>query len=231
MVPALVFFLSFDQKRAHGTSLMCVLMLAASGLAVYASHGYIRIGFALVIAVGGVMGAMVGARVACIMNNALLRKVFAVFVLLVGCYMILIGAGVIAVPHSGTKLALDTARQVATAVSIGLLTGFLSALLGIGGGVVMVPAMVLLLGVNQQLAQGISLTAMLPTAFSGMLMHAKMGNVQGRVGLWIGLGAVVGALIGSWGAAQIHPTVLQIIFGCLLLWTCTALWLKRDKAC
>ncbi len=231
MVPAMVFFLRFDQKRAHGTSLMCVLMLAASGLIVYAKNGSVDLPFAMVVAVGGVLGALIGARVACVMKNKLLRQVFAVFVLTVGCYMILKGTGILAVPPGGTEVSLDTTGQIATAVGIGLGTGFMSALLGVGGGMVMIPAMVLILGISQKLAQGISLAAMIPTALSGMLMHARMGNVEVKAGKWIGLGAIVGALAGGYGATRLEDNILQIVFGCLLLWTSTALWLKRDKAC
>jgi uncharacterized membrane protein YfcA len=58
-----------------------------------------------------------------------------------------------------------------------------------------------------------------------------MGNVEVKAGKWIGLGAVVGALAGSYGATKLDDNILQIVFGCLLLWTSVALWLKRDKAC
>lgn len=229
MVPAMVFFLQFDQKRAHGTSLMCVLALAASGLIIYARHGNVDLGFALALAGGGVVGAMVGARAAGVMNNAMLRKIFSVFVLLVGLYMILLAVGLINVGSGGSQASDHSAGRILTAIGIGLLTGFLSALLGIGGGMVMIPSMVLILGINQKMAQGISLAAMIPTAMSGVLMHARMGNVETKAGKWIALGAILGALAGSWGAVQLNVAVLQVIFACLLMWTSFSLWLKRDK--
>ena len=64
------------------------------------------------------------------------------------------------------------------ALSVGLLSGVLSGLLVIGGGIVMVPAMTLLLGLSQHLAQGTSLLLIIPTALSGSLTHWRMGNIS-----------------------------------------------------
>jgi len=116
----------------------------------------------------------------------------------------------------------------AAIVGLGLLAGFLSALLGIGGGLIMVPALVLLLCAKQQLAQAMSLAAMIPTAFTGMLMHRAMGNVDLRAGLCVGAGAVIGAIAGARVAANLPSGTLQLVFGVFLFLMAGLMALKSD---
>jgi uncharacterized membrane protein YfcA len=94
---------------------------------------------------------------------------------------------------------------------------------------VMVPALVILLCVPQKTAQGISLAAMLPTAFAGMLTHARMGNVDLRVGRWISAGAVIGAFIGANAAAILPTKTLQIVFGGFQLLMALLMALKKPN--
>ncbi|MHB1189987.1 MAG: TSUP family transporter, partial [Armatimonadota bacterium] len=100
---------------------------------------------------------------------------------------------------------------------VGVLAGVLSGLLGVGGGIILVPAMVLLLGVPQKLAQGISLTVILPISLSGADMHARHGNVSFPVGFWLGIGGVAGGLFGAQLAIGMAEAVLTGLFGLLML--------------
>ena len=92
----------------------------------------------------------------------------------------------------------------------------------------MIPGLVILLHVEQKLAQGISLAAMMPTAFTGALMHRKMGNVDFRIGKWVVLGAVVGAFVGSIIALRMDVMVLKIIFGSILLLVSALMGFKKQ---
>src|SRR5207245_1601897 len=76
------------------------------------------------------------------------------------------------------------ALLVVLGLAIGLLTGIVSGLLGIGGGIVMVPAMVLSLGLSQHLAQGTSLFVIVPTAAAGSVTHFRLGNIRLVVAGW-----------------------------------------------
>ena len=219
IVPGLVFFLNLDQHRAHGTSLVSALLLATSGILTYSFEGVVdwRVYWpvAMEITVGGVVGAMIGARVAKAIDAKALRRVFSLFIVFIGIRMIWEAW------HGGVQAQhlafMDNAVVGAAAiVGLGLLAGFLSALLGIGGGLIMVPALVILLCAKQQLAQAMSLAAMIPTAFTGMLMHRAMGNVDLRAGLCVGAGAVVGAVAGARLAANMPSGTLQLVFGVFL---------------
>ena len=95
----------------------------------------------------------------------------------------------------------------------GLGAGFLSGLMGIGGGTITIPALILFLGVTPHLAQGISLALIVPTAAMGAYAYYIRGYVHLEKGLWIVLGAVLGAFLGAQLAALLPGEVLRRIFG------------------
>lgn len=102
-------------------------------------------------------------------------------------------------------------------VAFGVLVGALSALFGIGGGVVMVPFMVLLLGGDQHLAEGTSLLVIVPTAVAGVVAHARRGFVDFRSAAWLAIGGVVGAFIGARIALASSTETLEMIFAGFLV--------------
>jgi len=106
-------------------------------------------------------------------------------------------------------------------ICIGLLAGFLSGILGIGGGVVMVP-LLLLVGFTQHQAQGTSLAVMLPpVTLLAVLQYSKAGHVDWKMALVISATFVIGGLFGSKLAIVINEQLLKRIFGVLML--CIAL--------
>ncbi len=102
-------------------------------------------------------------------------------------------------------------------ICIGLAAGILSGILGIGGGVIMVP-LLLLLGFSQYQAQGTSLAAMLPpVTLLAVLQYAKNGYVDWKMALIISATFIIGGLLGSKIAVMIDERLLKRLFGCLLL--------------
>tara|TARA_B110000014_G_scaffold255559_1_gene237561 strand:+ start:643 stop:1044 length:402 start_codon:yes stop_codon:yes gene_type:complete len=102
-------------------------------------------------------------------------------------------------------------------VCIGLLAGFLSGILGIGGGIVMVP-LLLIIGFTQHQAQGISLAAMLPpVTLLAVLQYSKEGYVDWKIALVISATFIIGGLFGSKLAVVINEQLLKRIFGVLML--------------
>jgi hypothetical protein len=110
---------------------------------------------------------------------------------------------------------------------LGLGVGVLVGLLGIGGGVVLVPAMVYLLGMDQHLSQGTSLFILLPPIGLGALReYWKQGQVDLRAGILCALGILFGALGGSLVALPLPSRKLQGLFGCFLMVSAILLWRK-----
>jgi uncharacterized membrane protein YfcA len=113
---------------------------------------------------------------------------------------------------------------------LGLAVGVLVGLLGIGGGVVLVPAMVYLLGMDQHLAQGTSLFILLPPIGLGALReYWKQGQVDLRAGILCALGILIGALGGSLVALPMPSRNLQGLFGCFLMLSAILLWRKTRQ--
>ncbi len=102
-------------------------------------------------------------------------------------------------------------------LALGLVTGLLVGMFGIGGGIVFVPTMVILLGADQHLAQGVSLTAVALVATAGAITHYHQGVVKLNWALWMIPSAVIFALLGGWLAGYIDQLLLGRIFGVLLL--------------
>jgi len=100
---------------------------------------------------------------------------------------------------------------------IGVVAGFFAGLAGIGGGVVIVPSTVLLLGLEQHEAQGTSLVAIVFTSVAGTIVNLKNQRVRPRDGLVAGAGGIVGSLVGSRLALAIDGRTLSLIFGFLVL--------------
>jgi hypothetical protein len=112
-------------------------------------------------------------------------------------------------------------------ICIGLLAGFLSGILGIGGGIVMVP-LLLVIGFTQHQAQGISLAAMLPpVTLLAVLQYSKEGYVDWKIALVISATFIIGGLFGSKLAIAINEQLLKKIFGILML--CIALKMIFSK--
>jgi len=101
-------------------------------------------------------------------------------------------------------------------IAIGVIAGVLSGLLGIGGAIVMVPALVYLVGFNQQLAQGTSLTVIPVTIFAAY-NYFKAGQVNVKFALILAACFLIGSLFGSKIALNVPETILKKIFGVLLL--------------
>lgn len=103
-------------------------------------------------------------------------------------------------------------------VIIGLLAGFMSGVVGIGGGIVMVPALVYWVGMSQHQAQGTSLfVLMAPVVAVAVFNYYKAGNVDVKSALVIMVTFVIGSFFGSKIAQQIPEKILKIVFGSLMI--------------
>lgn len=113
------------------------------------------------------------------------------------------------------KMSIST---LSILILIGLSAGLLSGVVGVGGGIVMIPLMMLLLGLDQQQAQGTSLAVMLPPI--GVLAawnYHKAGFVEWKFAMIIAATFIIGGYLGSQWAVKMDPRVLRKIFGAVML--------------
>ena len=110
---------------------------------------------------------------------------------------------------------------------IGLLAGVASGFVGIGGGIIIVPALVFGLGLNQHMAQGTSLAMMIPPiGILAVMSYYKAGQIQLEYAGILALTFVLGAWMGSKWALRINPSVVRLIFGMFMLFAAGRLILR-----
>lgn len=221
LVPMMVYLLGMNQHRAHGTSLAVISMVVLFSAIFYSRHGQVDWLVAIELAIGGVIGAALGARICILISARRLRRFFGFLMMLVGLRMLYGAASaayIVSPVIAGHVLAPHEFWGASAVLGIGLFTGILSGIFGIGGGIIMIPAMVLLFGFSQKMAQGISLAVIIPVSISGALIHNRQGNVRWDTAFWLGLGGILGGLIGARLAVlQISDLALRGMFGVLTL--------------
>jgi uncharacterized membrane protein YfcA len=110
-----------------------------------------------------------------------------------------------------------TTQTIFILITIGLIAGVLSGFVGVGGGIVIVPGLVYMLGFTQHQAQGTSLFILsMPVVILATMNYWKTGNVNWKFGLIIAATFVLGGYIGSKLALKISPGLVKFLFGILM---------------
>ena len=125
-----------------------------------------------------------------------------------------------------------SAAEIVVAIVAGVVAGAYAGLLGVGGGIVMVPAMVLLLDQPQRVAEGTSLLAIVGTSFIAARSHHRNRLILPRWAGFLAVGGVAGALLGSLIAVSLidDEDVLRAIFGVFLLVIAAWIVLRKPPA-
>lgn len=209
IVPGLVLVAKVERRLAHGTSLAATLPIALASLSTYVAHGNVDWAVAPLMAIGTVTGAVAGTKLLTILPKRTITIVFIVTVLATAVRLLL--------ATEATGRDNLTAWSGVLLVVIGLATGTLSGLLGIGGGVVMVPVMVVLFGMVPVIAKGTSVAVIVPTSIMGTLSNRSNANVDLKVAAVAGGSGVVSAIAGGVISDGISPGVANLMFAFLLL--------------
>ncbi len=212
MIPLMTAAAGLSQHKAHGTSLVAIVFTGGVGAAVYFFHGAADWKVSLVLAVSAIVTARFGALYAHSLSEKKLKKGFGAFLIFVTACMLVKGY----LLHM--TFALSFWPKMAALLFAGVFAGFISGMMGVGGGVVMVPPMVILAGMSQHMAQGTSLLAMVPIGLSGALTHYKLGNVHMRVAGGLVAGAIVGGYLGGTAANLLPETYLMALFLLMGVW-------------
>jgi uncharacterized membrane protein YfcA len=128
-----------------------------------------------------------------------------------------------------TKITMKMSTSVIVLlIVIGLATGIVAGLLGIGGAIIMIPALVFLLGMSQHMAQGTSLAVMLPPiGIIAAFNYFKAGQVNFKFAFIIAGAFIVGSYFGSKLAISLPESVVKKIFGILLLFVAVKMLLSK----
>lgn len=223
IVPMLLLLLHFDQRLAAGTSLAAIVPTATVGVVSYAVHDSVAWIPALILAAGAVVGAQIGTWLLARLPQNALRWGF------VGFLVVVIVMLFVVVPSRDAELEL-TWLTGAGLVGLGVFTGIMAGLLGVGGGVIVVPALMFLFETSDLIAKGTSLLMMIPTALSGTIGNLRRGNVDLVAAALIGVAACTTTALGAWIATLLDPFVSNVLFAVFLAFIAVQLALRAWRA-
>ncbi|GAC1385974.1 MAG: hypothetical protein NVSMB42_05970 [Herpetosiphon sp.] len=189
-VPILVYILRQDPHIAVATSLVIVGLNSLVGVGFHWRDGHVKLKQALIFSAYGIPAAYIGARLSKLLSGPVLLVLFALLMLVIAGLML----------RSGERTEAGDVKRVAVAWWRGLLggvgVGFLTGFLGVGGGFLIVPALVLLVGMTMTDAVGSSLLVIALNSAAGFMGHLNDGAlpwpligvflVAGLIGLWLG---------------------------------------------
>jgi uncharacterized membrane protein YfcA len=241
LVPAMVYLLGMDQHMAQGTSLFLQLPpLGLGALLVYWRDKRVDLWAGADCALGFLIGGYFGSKIAISMDSQNLRGAFGIFIVTAA---LLLWWKSRAKPEPaessptpdpspdstarpGTRSPARLILILVVATSVGIFSG----LFGVGGGVLLVPLMVLLFAFDQHVAQGTSLIALVPpVGLLAFLNYSNAHEVDWKVGLLIMPGVFLGGLVGSRLAQKLSPRRMRRVFAAFLIvlgiWQITTAWL------
>lgn len=219
MVPAFIIFAQLSPKLASGTSLAAIIPTAAVGSISYTVAGHVDWLAAAVLAVGAAAGAQIGTYLMSRISTGLLLSIFVTLqaTLMVSLWVV--------VPQREVLVTWNLGL-LALVLVLGTVTGILAGLLGVGGGLIVVPALIALFGESDVVAKGTSLVMMIPGAISGTIANVKRGFVDVRAALIAGVVAAAVTPLGALIAHAIDPRLGNILLSLLILFA--AVRMVRD---
>lgn len=216
IVPGLVLLLHFTQRLSHGTSLLAIMPIAAAGFIGFGFHGSINLGYALFLGIGSILGAVLGTKLLSSISNVWLARFFSVLLLITAIWLF------VDIPVNSEELPLTPATAVLL-IALGVLAGGIAGLLGVGGGIILVPVLILVFGAAAPVAKGTSLLIALIAGTAGSWRNYRNENIDIPVALKIGLAGIPTALIGAQLAMVMSDQVSTILFAILLVITAVRL--------
>jgi len=211
VVPILVLVLHVDQKVASATSVTSIIVSASAAAIPFIVQDRVDLMAAAALFAGAALGAVAGAR---LLDRLPARVVATIFVAVAAtaAARLFLTAG-----QEGVEpLALGPGAVIGLAV-IGIFAGLLAALLGVGGGVIYVPALAILFSAPQHLAQGTSLVTIVPTALVASVAHARAGRVDWGLAGAIAAGGLVSGTLSGLLALATAPDLLRRLFAVFLV--------------
>ena len=215
LVPGLVLLLAYLPHRAHPTSGAAIVVTAGAALVRFAADGSVDWPAGVALFAGAGVGALLGAQV---IDRISARWLTGAFVLVLA-----VSAMQLLLPNRGpTPGAFVSSIDLGLWSVIGLLVagmvaGIMAATLGLGGGIVFVPTLATIYLMDQHVAQGTSLAAMVPTTIVAAVIHGRAGRIDWPVATALGVGGIAGALIGAGWALALDPILLRRLFAGLLI--------------
>lgn len=228
IVPLLTIGFGLPLREAVGVSLVCVIVTSSASASVYLQRRQANLRLGMVLELFTAIGAIAGGLVAFLIDERLLAALFAVLLVYVAATMVrtrpapVVDDGSPSAGDAGAPLATSSELAVkrfpaGVVGSIG--AGVVSAVLGIGGGLVKVPVMHLVMGVPLRVATATSNLMIGITASASAIVYLLRGGIDVHAAGPTAVGVFVGATIGSRLGGRVHVGMLRLLFVAVLLYT------------
>ena len=208
MVPLYVLWMGLDQRRSHATSLAAVLPIAVAGAIGYSTSDYVDWNAAVALLAGSIFGALYGVKLLSQVSLKFLQLGFAALLYLSAMRLIWSST-----PHQ----LLEGTPAIIFLVVVGFFAGVMSGLFGVGGGIVMVPALIIASGMDSLTARGTSLAVIVGSAISGTIANLRKGNIDVAFALLTGLAGVPATFVGVYLSQQVPQRLALILFSFILI--------------
>ncbi|AKG36256.1 sulfite exporter TauE/SafE family protein [Paenibacillus durus] len=235
-LPVLVGLFKYSTRQAVAFNLAVSLITLISSLAFRLPQAPIKELTAILPIIasfiaGGMIGAYTGANYSKRLSERTLEKV--ILILLVSIGVLLVAEGISPVVSSGIAMPLPVAVLVGIAFGIGI--GIVSSLLGVAGGELIIPTLLLVFGVDIKIAGTASVLISLPTVVIGMIRHASNGAYAEKkewkeLVVPMGLGSILGSFIGGLLIAYISSSLLKLVLGFILILSAIKMFTKALKS-
>ena len=229
LVPLLILGFGMKTHMAIGTSLFVILFTSISATFAYSLKKLIDFKISILLSCGTIPGVFVGAYSTQYISSSWLITVFSILLLIIAIRMlnekrvkftVLKGHHLFIMKRnivdcSGNNYTYHA--RVLPGIVFSCIAGLTSGLLGIGGGIVMVPTLVLIVGMPILLSIAGSLFIICLTSFTGVSIHWLLGQVHLKYALALCIGTIIGAQVGTYFARHIRPVFLTKIFSVAMI--------------
>ncbi len=191
---------------------------------------YPQVVLMVAIIIGSITGAYYGIGLLTKISDVLFKKILLILLLIMG--LLLITESFIALGAAGIAFG-NMYVEFTVAILCGVLIGIISSLLGVAGGEVIIPILILIFGIDVKLAGTMSLLISLPTMMVGIIRHAKnkMYNIKSEITSLVvpmGISSIIGASIGAFLVIYAPSQLLKILLGGLLVFTSIKLFTEKE---
>ncbi len=217
ILPILEIGMGYDIPTAMGTSLFAIIFTSLSSLQAHARAGNVNWKMGAYMGASGIVGVTLGSWV---FRIYLIDQVRIVVFFLGLWFWFLTVRMAIQIYQSkkqtASKNVLEAEKEPQygrlTLIALGMVTGILAGILGIGGGAIMTSVMVGMMGISPLISVGTSFAAMLPLSLCGGIVKLLQGFVHLKAGILLGLGTAAGAQLGVFLLRFLSPVAIKMFF-------------------
>ena len=195
---------------------MAVIFVSIASSGTYIFNGFSFSVNIIYLIIGGIVGGFIGSKFTELINTLSLQRIFSILLFIVAIRM-----------FYNTNFEATVNENPFLYLLIGIVAGVLSGLLGIGGGIVRIPLLIIFGGLENIVAQGFSLVGTIPTAITAAIVKLRNKPDLIKQGSLIGLFGILGSVIGGNIAFTISQNILNYIFAVFLLFVGVNLFFKK----